>query len=298
MSYRYLRQLADNVYFVRAEANGKFPYAHGLLITGRETVLIDAGAGEAAIREADRAFPIDTLVISHSHPDHIRDWYLLDDRKILLPRETPEAVTDLRLLGERLTGSAENGAHWTEWVRSGFGVKAMRAPDGRFQDGDLLDLGAAELQTIGTPGHVRDHYCFLERKTGTLFTTDIDLTRFGPWYGNPESAIEPFKQSVATLMSTPYLRVCTSHREPVEGDATYLFEAFLRVFDRHKHTVLELCDQPRTIEEITALSPFYGDAMQNKVLQRVFETNMISKNLALLLKEGAVVESQGKYSRL
>lgn len=297
MSYGYLRQLTDHVYFVRGEANGKFPYCHGLLITGSENVLIDAGVGESPIREADGAFGIDTVLITHPHPDHIRYLDLLEDRNILVPQETPESVTDLRLLGKRFTGNAEDGAHWAEWASAGLGVKPMRAADGRFGNGEVLDLGDAQLEAIHAPGHLNDHYCFLERKSGTLFTTDIALTKFGPWYGNPESDIDRFKKSVIAMMKTPYERVCTSHREPVEGDATDLFEAFLSVFDRHEQLVLELCTPPRSIDELVALSPIYRDAMANKFLQRVFETRMVSKNMAGLVKEGAVVESGGKYSR-
>jgi hydroxyacylglutathione hydrolase len=292
-----LMRLSPGVYFVEAENNGRFPFAHGLLLTGPETVLIDAGVGERVIRAIDRERRIDVLIITHSHPDHIRDWHLLEDRHLLLPRETPESVKDLQLLGERFTGSQENGAHWAWMVGEGLGARPLRDPDERYGDGDLLHLGRAELQAVHAPGHVDDHYCFFERRSGTLFTTDIDLTSFGPWYGNPESDIEAFEESVLKVMSLPYERVCTSHKEPVEGDATEEFERFLSAFGRQRDKVLDLCRVPASLDRLIEASPFYGDALEDKVIQGIFEQAMIRKNLALLIRDGLVKEADGLYAQ-
>ncbi len=293
------KEIAENLYFVFGEGRGLFPYSHSLLLKGKETVLIDAGIGEARIREIDENTPIDILIISHSHPDHIRYWHLFEDRHILMPRETPEVISDLELLGDRFTGTAERGAYWAKAIGEALGIRPMRAPDARYSDGDLLDFGGGHvLQAIHAPGHVDDHYCFLHTATGTLFTTDIDLTPFGPWYGNPESAIEQFADSTKMIMNVPYQRVCTSHRPPIEGDATGEFEAFLAVFDRHRQRILDLCRPPRTLEQIAAASPFYEDRLPEKMIQKIFEENMAEKQLDLLIRDGLVQESDGLYSRI
>lgn len=290
-----VRKLSGNLYFVRGEGRGRFPSSNGILLTGKETVLIDAGIGAALIREIDRLHRIDVLIITHSHPDHIRYWRLLEDRHVLLPKETPDVAYDLQLLGERFTGSVRNGAHWAGFVSRAFGVSALREPDGRYSDAQVLDFGGVELLAIHAPGHVDDHYCFLERTTGTLISTDIDLTPFGPWYGNVESDIEVFAKSVRMVMALPYRRVVSSHREPVEGDAKAYFEAFLDGFERHKRAILNLCRRPITLDEIAAASPFYGNGLRDKVIQGIFERNMARKNLTLLLREGLVEETDGRY---
>lgn len=295
MSTHRLRKLADNVYFVEGEGNGRFPSCHGFLFTGFETVLIDAGMGDDRIRAIDQDKRIDTLIISHSHPDHIRYWHVLKDRRILLPKETPDTVKDLQLLGERFTGTAERGAYWAKLVRNSFGVRPLPDADDTYEDGDVLEIGGAELQAIRADGHIRDHYCFLERKSGTLMTTDIDLTAFGPWYGNPESDIETFANSVRKVMGLSYNRVCSSHRLPIEGDATRHFVTFLGGFTRHRKAVLTLCKTPSTLEEIAAVSPFYGNGLPDKTIQRMFERNMVEKNLALLMRDGLVEESHGRF---
>jgi glyoxylase-like metal-dependent hydrolase (beta-lactamase superfamily II) len=296
MNLDEIAQINENLYFVPGERKGRFPACHGFLLDGEETVLIDSGVGEKRIKAIDREKRIDILIISHSHPDHIRCWNLLHDRVIMVPNETPHEITNLDLLGERFTGSPENGRKWAKFANS-FGVVALREPDQRYAHGELLQLGGCNLEAIHTPGHLKDHYCFFERNTSTLITTDIDLTSFGPWYGNPEADIEVFREDVKKVMAFPYKRVCSSHRLPIEGDATEQFEGFLGSFDRQRQAVLELCGQPRTLEDVLVASPFYRNAFPNKEIQRLFETNLVKKNLELLQRDGLVRRSNNRYLR-
>lgn len=294
----YIHALAENFYFVQGDGQGHFPFCNGYLLSGKETFLIDVGMGAEKIKEIDAKKRIDGVIITHSHPDHILNWGLLRDRYLLLPEETPDAVSDLDLLGQRFAGNQEGGARWVEVFGRGLGLYPLREPDGRFCHGDLLKVGGAELEAIHAPGHLNDHYCFLDRRTGILITTDIDFSPFGPWYCNPEADIEVFQATVKKIMSLPFSRVCSSHSEPFEDRATTEFETFLADFDRHRRTVLDLCHPYTTIEEITAMSPFFKGRMPDKVIQRTFEGNMIRKILALLVRDGLVEESEGCFRRV
>ncbi len=293
-----VRPLSSGVYLVPAPNKGRFPFCHGFLIAGRETVLIDAGVGKRTIEAIDRERRIDTLIVSHPHPDHIFACPLLADRRLLLPRETGEEVEDLEALGLRFTGSPEEGRHWAAGIRL-FGISPLGKPDGRFGDGEALDFGGVELEAIRAPGHLEDHYCFFERSGGTLITTDIDFTSFGPWYANVEGDIEKFEESVRKIMALPYERACSSHKMPVEGEAAAAeFEAYLAAFDRQRRQVLDLLDRPRNVEELIDASPFFRNRLPDKRLQRVFEGNMIRKNLDLLVRDGLVEKAGGRYARV
>lgn len=291
-----ISRLCEHIFFVAGENRGRFPACHGLLLKGNETVLIDAGVGEARIAEIDRTDRIDVLIVTHSHPDHIRHWYLLEDRLIVMPRETPDSVADLDRLGQRFMGSADAGKEWARYVRT-FGVRGVRKPDRRYSDGEVLELGGCRLEAIRAPGHLTDHYCFFDRATRTLLTTDIDLTSFGPWYGNPEADIETFRDDVKRVMSLPYERVCSSHRMPITGDASEYFQKFLESFSRQSRAVLDLCDPPASLEDIVAASPIYGNGLADKFLQKAFETTMVKKNIEILLRDGSLEEQRGRYVR-
>jgi len=291
-------ELATDLYLISGKNKARFPYCNAFLITGRETVLIDTGCGAARLKEIDEQIHIDKVIISHPHPDHIVGFKLLKDRFLMLPEETGDEVNDLVKLGTRFTGTRKNGVQWAEIIGKTFGLEPLRDPDGRFGNGDILDFVTVKLEAIYSPGHLNDHYCFFDHASKTLLTTDIDFTAFGPWYGNPEGAIEPFMKSIRRLMELPCLRACSSHKPPIEGDATIEFNRFLEIFKTHRRLVLKLCDNPATLEYMIRLSPFYNNKLSLKMIQDIFEKNMISKNLELLIKDGLVEKKNGSYQRI
>ena len=131
---------------------------------------------------------------------------------------------------------------------------------------------------------------------GPCFSTDIDFTGFGPWYGNPEGDIQQFRNSVLKIRSLPFSRICTSHKLPIpKSQATEAFDRYLKAFDRQKKAVLDLCRHGMDLESMVRQSPFYKNRMPDGTLQRIFETQMIRKNLDLLVGENRIVEANGRY---
>jgi glyoxylase-like metal-dependent hydrolase (beta-lactamase superfamily II) len=292
----FVHPVTQSIYQVDGQNKGRFPYCNSFLLLGDRAVLIDSGIGVERLEEIDRRVRIDTLLISHPHPDHIRAWHVLENRQLILPAQTPASVEDLRLLGRRFVEGREDAQYWTEVVRHRFGIHPLRSPNRRFDDGEILDFGSIRLEAIHAPGHLDDHYCFLEHSTKTLFTIDVDFTSFGPWYGNPEGDILRFRESVIKLRELPCHRICTSHRRFIRrSEADEPFRQFLDAFDRQKAAVFALCREGIGLEMMTQASPFYHNRMPDATLQRIFETQMIRKNLELLISEGQIVEKNGRY---
>ena len=177
--------VAKGLWLVKGPGKFRFPHCNGFLMVGDRVVLIDAGVGEKRIREIDGRMRIDALIISHPHPDHILAWHVLEDRQLFLPAQTPESVGNLKRLGQRFVEGRQDAQYWTWVAERQLGILPMRRPDHRFDDGEILDFGSIQIQAIHAPGHLDDHYCFLETTSGTLFSIDIDFTGFGPRYGNP-----------------------------------------------------------------------------------------------------------------
>ncbi|WP_319522393.1 MBL fold metallo-hydrolase [uncultured Desulfosarcina sp.] len=292
----YVSPIAEGIWLIQGPGKSRFPHSNGFLLQGERTCLIDAGIGAKRIEEIDHRLPIDMLVISHSHPDHILAWHTLADRQLYLPIQTPESVGDLRLLGQRFAADRQDAQYWTQVAARRLGIHPMRRPDARFDDGDILDLGPLQLQAVHSPGHLDDHYCFLETTTGTLFSIDIDFTGFGPWYGNPEGDIERFRASVERLRELPYKQICSAHKPPMpRSEAGQAFDRYLEAFNRQREQVFDLCGQETDLAALAEQSPFFRNRMRDSTLQRIFETEMIRKNLALLVRENRIIEADGRY---
>ncbi len=291
-------RISDNFYLIKAADHGRFPFCNGFLFSGRETVLIDAGIEASRLQEIDKIKRIDVLIITHSHPDHILSWHVLKDRHILMPKETPEDIFDLYRLGKRFMGTEEGGKYWAEYHERSLGLQPMREPDERYKNGDLLEIGGAQLTAIHAPGHLKDHYCFLDRRSDFLISTDIDFSPFGPMYANPESDIQDLQKSVVKLKNLSFNRVCTSHGLPIEGDARRQFKEYFDGFAVHQKKVLDLCESPRTLEEMLAISPFYQNKFFDRTFQNTFERELIMKNLEQLIRKGLVEESEERYIRV
>lgn len=291
----YVVELAKDFYLITAPNKSRFPFCNSFLFTGKENFLIDAGMDKQTLFEIDRSCHIDSILFSHSHPDHILNWRHLSDRKIYLPNETPDAIYDLETLGLRFMGSVENGKYWAKVIGEGLDIKPFRRPDFRFKDSDILEIGEFRLQMIHAPGHLADHYCFMELTTETLLTSDIDFSAFGPFYGQPECDIELFIKSIKKVMSFPYKQLCSSHKLPVKGDATEKFEMFMQGFERHKGEILKICKTPQTLDQIVENSPIYRGRMPDKILQDTFERGMVEKSIVQMLKENVIKETESGY---
>jgi glyoxylase-like metal-dependent hydrolase (beta-lactamase superfamily II) len=284
-------ELAPGFYRICGPNKSRFPHCNTFLLTGQETVLIDAGLDKETLLEIDRIKRIDILIISHSHPDHILNWAFLKDRHLVFPFETPESVYDLTTFGKRFMGTEKKGKIWAEIVGTHLGMKALRAPEQRFKDGEILSFAGFKLLAIHGPGHLDDHYCFFELNTGILLTSDIDFSGFGPFYGQPECNILQFKKTIKKVMQQPYKLLCYSHKNPIYGDAADEFKKFLKGFDRHGRLILNICKTPHTLDQITEKSPLYLDKMPVKIFQETFERGMISKSIDLMVKEGVMSET-------
>ena len=292
----YVLPVANGIWQVKGPGRRRYPYCNGFLLVGDRVVLIDAGVGAERIREIDDRMRIDGLIISHPHPDHILAWHVLNDRQLYLPAQTPDSVCDLRLLGQRFVEDRQGARYWTWVADRRLGIQPLRQPDQRFDDGDTLDFGPIQLQAIHAPGHLDDHFCFFETTSATLVSIDIDFTGFGPWYGNPEGDIRRFRDSVIMLRKLPFSQICASHKLPIARvDADDAFDRYLNAFERQKALVFELCRQGMDLEAMVRTSPFYRNRMPDTTLQKIFETQMIRKNLALLVREKRIQKRRGGY---
>ncbi len=124
-----------------------------------------------------------------------------------------------------------------------------------FSDGDVFDLGGGvEVEAVHLPGHTRGHSGF-RISDGVFFLSDIDLTGFGPYYGDAWSDLEQFESSLLQVREEEADHYVTFHHKGViSGRDTFveMCDAFTAVIARRHDAMLEFLAEPRTIEDFVA----------------------------------------------
>ena len=139
-------------------------------------------------------------------------------------------------------------AEWDDLFLNRFHFEE-RTPSVEFGDGDLLIFGDTKLRVIHTPGHTAGHCSFHFPDQGILFMGDLDLSRFGPWYGDRVSDIDQTIQSMRRLLEIPADIYITSHETGIiRGDITELVETYLNVITQREKKILEFLERPRTVQ--------------------------------------------------
>ncbi len=291
--------LTDRLFVVDSPTGGKFPLAYAFLVLGTDTrALLDPGCGPAACARVKTEYGVDTVINSHCHPDHVSGNHIFSDRELMVPAQRREEVGSIKRLSRRLMGPDPTvRKHWEHFVQEKLGL-ADYTPTQTFQDGDILDFGGISLEAVHTPGHLADHYCFREPVENIWLTFDMDMTKFGPFYGNPEADIHQFRASLETVRAAAPRVVASSHRLPVTENISEEIRLFGERFDRNERRLLRVLDRPRSLEEICGQRPLFGKYLPGmKVLYAFFEKTMIEKHLQDLLGRGDIILQDGKYGR-
>lgn len=284
---------------------GSFPRCNTLVVIDEEVVVVDPGCNvedlRALLQQNNLTLRnIDTIILSHIHPDHITHAMRLN------------RLSNCRIAANEITAPLFNdkekmktflGFHkghpvrklWEQLVNSKmYGALDDGHVDEVLHDGDKFALGNITLQMLYTPGHLPDHMCIEIREPNMVYGSDIDLTEFGPYYGHPNSSIPDFKESILKLQHRGYRALISGHlKNPIVEDYKTALAAYLRQFGMREDLVLAaIMGGASSIPEIT-LNPIIYPSLTNLVYLQ-FETWMIEHHVAALIDRNLVAEKKGK----
>jgi glyoxylase-like metal-dependent hydrolase (beta-lactamase superfamily II) len=161
-----------------------------------------------------------------------------------------------------------------------------------FRDGALFDLGGVEVRAIHTPGHTRGHCVFHVLPDDVLYLGDIDLSSFGPYYGDAWSDLGDFEQTLVAARDFHARWYASFHHIGVlEGRAAYLerLQRFSAVIGSREARLLAYLAEPHSLDQIADHRFVYrpGDAV---AFAEAVERRSMGQHLERLLRAGAVRE--------
>jgi len=298
-----ITSVTDKLHVIHGNNRGRAPFSNAFLVMDTMNVLFDTGCGLDIIEKLCSVVRIDRVFVSHSHLDHTSgNWLLhkISGSEIMVPEENSDTIATAGLLALRFVGE-QLFTPWMETYPSLTGFKDFTYTS-TFNQEYEFSTGSLQFVALYTPGHLNDHYCFWMPGEKILMGFDIDLSPFGPWYGNLECDIELFKNSIAQIMEIPAEVYLSSHARPLkEPYIKKRLHAFAAFFEKRDRQILDFLSQSPLmgIEDLVRLSPFY-DADHASVSDELLwfgEEQMIRKHLEGLLERALIVQ-EGELFRL
>ena len=280
------------------ENNGKYPDANCVLVEGvTERVLLDTTPGLVQ-RGHEAVDPIDRILLTHCHEDHLAGNFLFPEAQVHLHEADHPGIVSLEAMLDIYGMEGPRRSRFAKVLTETFHF--VPCPEAKcFREGDVFDLGGGvTIEVVHTPGHTPGHCALWIRPADILFLGDIDLSSFGPFYGDVWSSLEDFTVSldkVAALEARYYLS--SHHVGLLEGRDSFLerlgrYKAKLQ--DRESRMV-EFLAEPRSLDEIVAHRFVYrpGDKIDNAEL---VERTMMGQHIERLHCIGKVEEVEpGRY---
>lgn len=285
------------VKFVRGRRQGRYPYCHSILVGDETLAVIDPSADKAWCRRLAREASLAAVLVSHFHEDHQKYLHFFPDDLVRVPAAEAAAITTMAgvfaLLGLE---DQDYLTYWQKTLVAEFRYRPRPLVQ-TFQDGDELVFGRTRVRVVHTPGHTPGHSCFYFPEQDILYLADIDLTAFGPWYGDRSSDLEAFLTSLERLQAFRARLYLTAHGQGVFS-AAEAREALARfrqvIFDREAE-VLRLLATPRTVAALVDHHLIYRKALEPKFVYDHIENQMIAKHLERLQRAGLVDLTEEGY---
>ena len=298
-------EVEPHVHLIRGLNKARFPEANSLLIDDEILTLVDAGSDMDQIRRTleslgHRMEDIERLILTHFHVDHkhhSEEIHELSGCEVICHPLSDKGI-------ETFQGMAEYYGITTHplfdiwkvmvqgWIPP---VYSDYTVTGHYEDRKTISCGDVDLIPIHLPGHTLDHTCFGINGVETIFLVDIDLTGFGPWYGNEVSDIRAFQKSIEIVMNLePRIGISSHLLDPVTDDLFSRLRRFSDTFKRRETRIMKnISEGYDTLDRLAKLPTIYPRLPDEIFI--IFEEFMIQKHLEILVEDGKVIQDGSQY---
>jgi glyoxylase-like metal-dependent hydrolase (beta-lactamase superfamily II) len=272
-----------------------FSSCAGIIIRSKGKVLIDTnmGSGETpGLLELEKP---DAAVISHYHLDHsVWTRYVAEHSAALtlIPKKEEPYLTSLDFIISRTSGPFGMSEQWEDFVVNRRGYRPLTTYECYTEKTSFQDL-VPEMVILETPGHSPSHFSFYFPDDKILFSGDVGLDRFGPWYGWCDCDIKDLVESVLRLDGLKVELVLTSHGGILKNEIRNAFTTCIRHILEREEKIVQKLDKGMDKQDIIEQGVFYTDKEKVrepfKSFLNMWDTAMYNHHEALI-KEGGLVQ--------
>lgn len=286
------------VYF--GDRSGKYPDGNQVIVHGGDTV-VAFDTPQVANRLGAAAFDdvVDVVILGHVHEDHLCGLHRLPQAPVHVHEHDVEAARSWEGLRRHFGYPAPALDAFRAKLDADFHYRPR--PDAlAYADGAEWDLGGGvRVRATHLPGHTAGHCALVVEPHGIAFIGDIDLSSFGPYYGDATSNLAKFRQSLARLPELDAKVWITSHHKGVYTERS-AFDDALRAYtarrdEREARLVARLRAQPQSLDELAAGGFLYPKGYNASQAAPAIERRSIAQHLDELVAAGRVTHDGGQY---
>lgn len=285
------------IYF--GKQSGKYPDGNQVIVQGSHSrAVFDSPL--VSHRIGDDFDQADLVIQGHIHEDHTAGIVRLPHAPVYAHNADLPAIqtwegSEVAFGYDEKTWKAQK-----QYMLDKFNF-VMRPDAIGYEDNAVWDLGGGvKVQAIHMPGHTAGHCVLLVEPVGLLFIGDIELSGFGPYYGDHTSSLAETRHTLKRLPSIPANIWVSSHHKGIYSDRALMLQdlqAFENKIVMREQRILSLLRvRPRTLEDLAdcrILWPEGFDAFWVGATER----NTISTHLYELMDSGSVdLNGDGTYS--
>ena len=270
--------------------SGKYPDGNQVIVRGA-----DARVAFDTPLVANRIGPdfdhVDMVILGHVHEDHMAGLHRVPRATVQVHQADLAAAQSWQGLGAHFGYPPDVLAPMHDKLRAEF-FYAPRPDATAYADGAVWQLGGGvSVRAQHLPGHTAGHCALIEQSQGVAFIGDIDLSGFGPYYGDATSNLSDFRRSLAAVAHLDARVWVTSHHRAVITDsADFLAQlaAFTAKLDAREARLLDmLAAGPQTLAELARQRLLYPPD-HDALWVGVVEQRSIGMHLDELLAQGRV----------
>jgi glyoxylase-like metal-dependent hydrolase (beta-lactamase superfamily II) len=162
-------------------------------------------------------------------------------------------------------------------------------PDMLFEDGQLIRIGSAMYQTVWTPGHANDQFCFYSKEDGCLIVGDHVLGEISPVIlvnsDEDKNPLQDYFQSMERIIDCDAELILAGHGEEIPNLRQRIAEIV------HSHQV-----RMEQMLEILGEERMSAGELSRLVYQNPHGTGNVLAQFQTTLARLLYLESQGKVS--
>lgn len=275
-----------------AATRGKFPDGNQLLVRGSDTAVVLDTHRVSLELDAELACA-DLMVLGHVHEDHMVGIGRFSDRPIHVHEADVAAARSWEGLAAHYGYDEASLGPLHQHVFDEF--LWQPCPDAiPYRNGSRWDLGGVSIEAVHMPGHTAGHCVLMIEPGGIAFLGDIDLSSFGPYYGDACSSLADFRTTLARIADLPAQCWITSHHKGIiTSRASFLSQlaAFEAMLDTRESRILHLLESgPMALNELVAAGVMYRPGTATEGWMRCAEGRCVQQHLDELTASGRVIE--------